>query len=197
MSALGKRDSAESSGRLADKFSTSNTKAQFVGYITAGYPHPDETVDLLLSMQAGGADVLELGIPFTDPQADGSTIQKANEQALRLGVTLIKCVDMVTRARAKGLTVPVVLMGYYNPFLAYGLDKLMVDCVKAGIEGFIVVDLPPEEGQLFVSKATAHGLIYVPLVSPTSTDERISYLASNAGSFMYCVSVTGKFVRVL
>ena len=134
------------SSRLSKKFASSGTKAQFLAYLTAGYPHPDETPDLLLALQAGGADVLELGVPFTDPQADGSTIQKANETALKFGVSLKKCFDMVKTARSKGLTVPVVMMGYYNPFLAFGLDALMEACVDAGVEGFIVVDLPPEEG---------------------------------------------------
>lgn len=177
--------------RLSRKFSTANTKAQFVAYLTAGYPNPNETVDLLLALQNGGADVLELGVPFTDPQADGATIQKANEVALSHGVTLQSCINMVSLARTKGLTVPVVLMGYYNPFLAYDLDKLMDDSKNAGIDGFIVVDLPPEEGSTFVSKASSKGLSYIPLVSPTTTNERIAYLSSNAGSFMYCVSVTG------
>ena len=142
-------------------------------------------------MQNGGADVLELGIPFTDPQADGATIQKANEVALQYKVTLANCIDMVAAARAKGLTVPVVLMGYYNPFLAFGLDKLMDKCKAAGVDGFIVVDLPPEEGASFVTTASSRGLSYIPLVSPTSTNERINYLSTNAGSFLYCVSVTG------
>jgi len=177
--------------RLANKFKVSNSKAQFIAYLTAGYPNPNETVDLLLAMQAGGADVLELGVPFTDPQADGATIQKANEVALSHGVSLAKCIELVAQARAKGLTVPVVLMGYYNPFLAFGLDALMDASKKAGVDGFIVVDLPPEEGATFVAKATSRGLAYVPLVSPTTTDERIAYLSSNAGSFLYCVSVTG------
>ncbi len=148
-------------------------------------------MELLLALQNGGADVLELGVPFTDPQADGATIQKANEVALSYGVTLQSCINMVTDARSRGLTVPVVLMGYYNPFLAYGLDKLMEDSKNAGIDGFIVVDLPPEEGSIFVTKASSKGLSYIPLVSPTTTNDRIAYLSSNAGSFMYCVSVTG------
>ena len=144
-----------------------------------------------MALQNGGADVLELGVPFTDPQADGATIQKANEVALSYGVTLQSCINMVIDARSRGLTVPVVLMGYYNPFLAYGLDKLMEDSKNAGIDGFIVVDLPPEEGSIFVTKASSRGLSYIPLVSPTTTNDRIAYLSSNAGSFMYCVSVTG------
>lgn len=177
--------------RLAEKFANADKKSQFIAYLTAGYPNADETVNLLLSMQAGGADVLELGVPFTDPQADGATIQKANEVALENGVGMKECLNIVKTARAQGLTVPVVLMGYYNPFFSYGLDALMDDSKDAGVDGFIVVDLPPEEGAGFVSAATKRGLTYVPLVSPTSTNERIAYLSSNAGSFMYCVSVTG------
>ena len=177
--------------RLAAKFSKSAEKAQLIAYIVAGYPNPNETVDLLLAMQAGGADVLELGVPFTDPQADGTTIQKANEAALKYEVTLKNCLEIVTLARSKGLTVPLVLMGYYNPFMAFGLDNLMDSSKAAGVDGFIIVDLPPEEGKVFVEKASARGLSYIPLVSPTTTDERIKYLSSNAGSFLYCVSVTG------
>ena len=106
-------------------------------------------------------------------------------------MTLQDCIDMVATARSKGLTVPVVLMGYYNPFNAMGLETLMDKSKAAGIDGFIVVDLPPEEGSVFVSTATSRDLTYIPLVSPTTTNERIQYLSSNAGSFMYCVSVTG------
>lgn len=177
--------------RLSEKFSKSDQKAQFVAYLTAGYPNPDETVNLLLAMQKGGADVIELGVPFTDPQADGTTIQKANEVALTFGVSLSTCIQMVATARAQGLTVPVVFMGYANPFLAYGLDRLMEDCSIAGVDGFIVVDLPPEEASDFRKIASSRGLSYIPLVSPTTTDERIKYLSSTAGSFIYCVSVTG------
>lgn len=177
--------------RLSQKFSKTNEKAELITYLTAGYPTPSETPDLLMALQEGGAGVIELGVPFTDPQADGATIQKANEVALTHHISLADCIEMVAKARAKGLKVPVVLMGYYNPFLSFGLDKLMDASKKAGVDGFIVVDLPPEEGSTFVAKAQSSGMSYVPLVSPTSTDSRISYLSSNAGSFMYCVSVTG------
>ena len=183
--------SIDVNSRLNTKFSDNLDKAQLIAYLTAGYPNPNETVDLLLAMQQGGADILELGVPFTDPQADGATIQKANEVALKFNVSLKNCIDMVAQARAKGLTIPVVLMGYFNPFLAFGLDALMDASKAAGIDGFIVVDLPPEEGATFVQKASSRGLTYVPLVSPTTTDDRIKYLSTNAGSFLYCVSVTG------
>ena len=183
--------STMSDNRLSRVFSDDNHKARLITYLTAGYPNPEETVELLLAMQKGGADVIELGVPFTDPQADGATIQHANEIALKYSTSLSNCLQMVEQARSKGLTVPVVLMGYYNPFMAYGIDKLMKDSIKSGVDGFIVVDLPPEEGSKFVTSASENGLAYIPLVSPTSTDERISYLSTNADSFIYCVSVTG------
>jgi tryptophan synthase len=168
-------------------------RAAFVGFVTAGYPSRDQTVETLLAMQEGGTDVIELGVPFTDPLADGATIQKANEVALAGGspVSLHDCLGFAKAAVAKGLTTPVILMGYYNPFLAYGLDRLMQDCLASGVAGFIVVDLPPEEGHDFIALCTKYKLSYVPLLTPTSTDERIRQLASVASSFLYCVSLTG------
>lgn len=148
---------------------------------------------LLLGLQDGGADVIELGVPFTDPMADGATIQRANEVALAHAppVTLADCIGFVKKARAAGLTTPVVLMGYYNPLLAYGSAALMKDCADAGVDGFIVVDLPPEEGAPFVAECRKHKLCFVPLVTPASTDERIAQLATVADGFLYCVSLTG------
>mmetsp|Transcript_24440 Transcript_24440/g.26716 ORF Transcript_24440/g.26716 Transcript_24440/m.26716 type:complete len:717 (-) Transcript_24440:155-2305(-) len=179
----------DAASRLANNFQ--KDKAELVTYITAGYPNAQETVDLLLAMEAGGATILELGVPFTDPQADGATIQKANEVALSQKVNLKSCLSMVSQAREKGLKAPVVLMGYYNPFFIYGLDTLMKEAKQSGVDGFIVVDLPPEEGAGFVKKANEHGLSYIPLVSPTSTDDRIQLLDKSASSFMYCVSIAG------
>ena len=132
-------------------------------------------------------------MPFTDPLADGTTIQRTNEVALagKEPVSLADCLALTKEACSKGLTSPVILMGYYNPFLAYGLEKLMKDCKASGVCGFIVVDLPPEEGQDFVKLCAKHGLSYVPLITPTSTNERIAQLTSTASSFLYCVSLTG------
>lgn len=166
-------------------------KAAFIPYLTAGYPKADDTVELLLGLQDGGADVIELGVPFTDPQADGATIQRTNQVALKNNIRLTDCLRYVKEARAKGLTAPVILMGYLNPFLAYGLDKLMKDAQESGVDGFIVVDLLPDEAGVFVSKCRKHSLSFVPLVSPTTTDERMPYVASAADTFIYCVSVTG------
>ena len=133
------------------------------------------------------------GVPFTDPMADGATIQRTSEVALsgKNPVSLSDCLACSAKARTAGLTIPVVLMGYYNPFLAYGLEKLMKESVDAGVSGFIVVDLPPEEGAEFVKLCAKYGLSYVPLLTPTSTEERIQQLSSVATSFMYCVSLTG------
>ena len=183
------------SKHLTEAFAAADKRgrAAFVGFVTAGYPTREETVDIMLGMQKGGTDIIELGVPFTDPLADGASIQRTSEVALAGDnpITLTDCLALTKAARAAGVTVPVVLMGYYNPFLMYGLDKLMDDSVASGVSGFIVVDLPPEEGMPFVEAANKRGLSYVPLVTPTSTDERIQQLASVASSFLYVVSLAG------
>jgi tryptophan synthase len=143
-------------------------------------------------MQEGGASIIELGVPYTDPQADGATIQHTNQVAIAGGTSEISsCLDLVKKARAMGLTVPVVLMGYYNPFLQYGAQELCADTKEAGADGFIVVDLPPEEGIELNKACIKHGLSNIPLVAPTSSDKRIGALTEMASSFLYCVSVTG------
>lgn len=145
-----------------------------------------------MAMQEGGADVIELGIPYTDPQADGATIQHTNQVAIKGGTSEInQCLELVKKAREMGLTVPVVLMGYYNPFLQYGLDKLCEETKTAGADGFIVVDLPPEEGKPLSKACIKNGLSNIPLISPTSSDKRVEALAHMASTFLYCVSVTG------
>lgn len=154
--------------------------------------HPTDTPAILLAMQEGGASVIELGIPYTDPQADGATIQHTNQVAIRGGTSQIpQCLAMVKQAREMGLTVPVVLMGYYNPFLQYGVERLCQETKEAGADGFIVVDLPPEEGIDLNKACVENGLSNVPLVAPTSSDKRIAALTSMASTFLYCVSVTG------
>ncbi|KAH8060088.1 tryptophan synthase [Aureococcus anophagefferens] len=194
--------SAVGGAALAKSFADAKAdgRAALVGYLTGGYPASGETVDLMLSLEAGGTDVIELGVPFTDPMADGATIQVCNEVALKQGVGLEQCLAYVKQAREQGLTAPVVLMGYYNPFRAYGLEKLAKDAATAGVDGFIIVDLPPEEASLegvlkACQEAPGGSLGYVPLVAPTTTDERMAYLADAAaqtgGGMLYCVSVTG------
>lgn len=162
-----------------------------VNFITAGYPTIEDTLPILKGMQDAGVDIIELGVPFSDPIADGPTIQAANNVALDNGITVPKCLELVTIARAEGVTVPIILMGYYNPILKYGEEQLIADSAKAGANGFIVVDLPPEEAVKFRSTCTKYGLSYVPLVAPATTDERLKVLGSIADSFIYVVSRMG------
>jgi len=163
----------------------------FVTYLMAGYPKAEDTVPTMLALQEGGADIIELGIPFTDPIADGPTIQTANQIALENKVTLRDCLKYVKSAREVGVTAPVVLMGYYNPVINYGERNLVRDAAEAGINGFIVVDCPPEEAENFRDHCKEYGLSYVPLICPTTSDLRIKKLSKLADSFMYCVSVNG------
>ncbi|OCK75625.1 tryptophan synthase-like protein [Lepidopterella palustris CBS 459.81] len=162
-----------------------------VTYVTAGYPTPEETPDILLGMEAGGADLIELGVPFTDPIADGPTIQKSNTQALKNGVTTEACLQMVRDARKRGLRAPILLMGYYNPLLSYGEERMLKDAREAGVNGFIIVDLPPEEAVRFRSYCTKAGLSYVPLIAPATSEHRMKLLCQIADSFIYVVSRMG------
>ena len=143
-------------------------------------------------MQEGGASIIELGIPYTDPQADGTTIQQTNQVAIKAGTSdIMQCLEMVKEARSQGLTVPVVLMGYYNPFFQFGIAAMCEKAKEYGADGFIVVDLPPEEGADLAHACNKFGLSNIPLIAPTTTDERIGHLAKTASTFIYCVSTTG------
>lgn len=162
-----------------------------VAFVTAGYPSIDETVPILKALQEGGADVIELGMPFTDPIADGPTIQTSNNIALANGVNTTIVLDLVAKARAAGITVPIMLMGYYNPIMQYGEVKLIKDAQAAGANGFIVVDLPPEEAVQFRNCCTSEGLSFIPLVAPSTVDARLSHLTTIADSFIYVASRMG------
>ncbi|KAH7883140.1 tryptophan synthase beta subunit-like PLP-dependent enzyme [Phlebopus sp. FC_14] len=162
-----------------------------VTFVTAGYPRTDDTVPVLLAMQAGGADIIELGVPFSDPIADGHAIQETNTVALQNGIDYSMILSQLTEARSRGLTVPVLLMGYYNPILAHGEDKAIQDARDAGANGFIMVDLPPEEAFAFRAKCTQAGLSYVPLVAPSTSLSRLPFLTSIADTFIYVVSRMG------
>ncbi|KAK3320502.1 tryptophan synthase beta subunit-like PLP-dependent enzyme [Cercophora scortea] len=166
-------------------------RAALITYVTAGYPTPDLSPDVLLAMEKGGADIIELGVPFTDPIADGPVIQTANTIALEHGVTIQTTLQIVRDARARGLKAPILLMGYYNPLLSYGEDNLLRDCKDAGVNGFIVVDLPPEEAISFRKMCTRGGLSYVPLIAPATSDNRMRLLCQLADSFIYVVSRQG------
>ncbi|KAI5955070.1 TRP5 [Candida jiufengensis] len=162
-----------------------------INFITAGFPTVEDTIPILKNMQEAGVDIIEIGIPFSDPIADGPTIQTANIKALENGITVPKVLDLVKKARSEGVTIPLILMGYYNPILKYGEQKFLQDCEESGVNGFIIVDLPPEEAVKFRSACSKHGLSYVPLVAPATTDERLKVLGSIADSFVYVVSKMG------
>jgi len=166
-------------------------KPVFVAYVTAGYPTSEDTVPSLLALQAGGVDIIEVGVPHSDPIGDGHTIQASSVVAIEKGMTTRKCIQIVSDARSKGLTVPVVFMGYTNPFFSYGEEKLISDCKAAGIDGFIVVDSPPEASRSFLEGCAKHGLSYIPLITPTTSEARLRLIDSVADSFVYCVSLLG------
>ncbi|WFD35493.1 tryptophan synthase [Malassezia cuniculi] len=166
-------------------------KPAFVTFVTAGFPERNDTVDIMLGLQAGGADVIEVGVPFSDPQADGPVIQASNAVALAQGVDYRACLAYISEARKRGLTVPVILMGYYNPLLSYGEEAAVRDAREAGANGFIVVDLPPEEATVFLGHCRTYDMSFVPLVAPTTGIERIRHLAKLATSFIYVVSKMG------
>ena len=162
-----------------------------IAYLTVGYPDTETTLRLVPALAAGGADMVELGVPFSDPLADGTTIQRASHCALQQGVTPALCLDVVKQLRARGLAIPLLLMGYYNSVLAYGIDEFARDAGAAGADGLIEVDLPPEEAAGVQTACAGRGLDLIYLLAPTSSDERIALVAAQASGFIYCVSVTG------
>jgi len=181
------------SERLSNAFAESakQGKPAFVAYLMAGYQTREATVPSMLALQQGGASVIELGIPFTDPIADGPTIQVANQKALENKISMKDCLGFVREARATGVHIPIVFMGYYNPILNYGEQNFVRDASAAGADGFIVVDLPPEEAELFRNYSKKYAMSYVPLICPTTSDTRIKKLVALADSFVYCVSING------
>jgi len=183
--------------RLAAKFEVLKAAGRkaLIPYVTAGFPFADITPELMHGMVAAGADVIELGVPFSDPMADGPVIQKAGEMALALGVGMTQVLAMVKAFRAKDGTTPVVLMGYANPVerydLVHGKDSFIRDAAEAGVDGILVVDYPPEECEEFAAKLKAKGLDLIFLLAPTSTDERMRQVARVASGYVYYVSLKG------
>ena len=165
-------------------------RAVLVTYLCAGDPNLAETPDLLLAAAEAGADILEVGVPFSDPTADGAAIQRASERSLRAGTTLPRVLEAVAELRKRS-QVPIVLFGYYNPILAYGEKRLVADAKAAGVDGFLVVDLPPEEASVLRDPAVEAGLDYIPLLAPTSDAGRVKAVGRLATSFVYYVSLTG------
>ncbi|KAK0550592.1 hypothetical protein OC846_003607 [Tilletia horrida] len=166
-------------------------KPAFVAYTVAGHPTKNATVELMLALERGGADIIELGVPFSDPQADGPTIQAASTLALKHNTSYSDCLGFVRQARAKGLKAAVVLMGYFNPLLAYGEERAIKDAADAGANGFIVVDLPPDEAGEFSSYCSKHAVSFVPLVAPSTSDHRLASIMEFASSWVYVVSRMG------
>ncbi len=163
----------------------------FVSYIMAGDPDPETSLEILQGLPGAGVDIIELGLPFTDPMADGPTIQLAGQRALEAGQTLEKTLQMVRDFREGDDTTPIVLMGYYNPIYSRGVDRFLVDAKEAGIDGLIVVDLPPEEDSELCIPAQKAGLNFIRLATPTTDDKRLPTVLQNTSGFVYYVSITG------
>ena len=166
-------------------------RSGFVTFLTAGDPDPDTALDILLGLPEAGADLIEIGVPFSDPMADGPAIQASSLRAIKAGMTLAKTLDAVRAFRVKDDDTPIVLMGYYNPIYIYGTEAFLVDAKVAGVDGFIVVDLPPEEEGDFCLPAVAACLNFIYLTAPTTDDERLPRVVENASGFVYFVSITG------
>lgn len=166
-------------------------RAALITFVMAGDPDPAASLAILKALPAAGADVIELGMPFTDPMADGPAIQAAGLRALRAGTTLAKTLEIAAAFRASDDTTPLVLMGYYNPVYVYGIEAFLRDAKAAGVDGLIVVDLPPEEDQELCLPALAAGLNFIRLATPTTDDARLPAVLANTSGFVYYVSITG------
>ena len=166
-------------------------KPIFMPYFPLGYPDLDTSIDVIEALANNGADLIEVGLSFSDPLADGPVIQKATQVALEKGITVKKSLRAVAELRKRDVTIPLVLMGYYNPMLAYGLEKFIHDAQAAGADGFIIPDLPLEEADEFVEATHASPLPLIQMLAPTTPNERMETIARNAKGFVYLVSVTG------
>ena len=187
--------------RIATTFSSLKAQGRkaLIPFVTAGYPFADVTPELMHAMVAGGADVIELGVPFSDPSADGPVIQKAGDKALAFGIGLVQVLAMVREFRATNTTTPVVLMGYANPVERYdqkhtragAASAFVQDASAAGVDGVLIVDYPPEECEVFAADLRANGMDLIFLLAPTSTDERMQQVARVASGYVYYVSLKG------
>ncbi|MGR3636557.1 MAG: tryptophan synthase subunit alpha [Shimia sp.] len=179
--------------RIDAKFAAlqADGKKAFVAYVMAGDPDYDTSLEIVKGLPGAGVDVIELGLPFTDPMADGPTIQLAGQRALDGGMTLQRTLDLATEFRNDDDTTPIVLMGYYNPIFSRGVDKFLIDAKAAGIDGLIVVDLPPEEDEELCIPAQAAGMNFIRLATPTTDDKRLPKVLQNTSGFVYYVSITG------
>lgn len=179
--------------RIAGRFAELKRagRAAFIPFITAGDPDAETSFAILEQLPKAGADLIELGMPFSDPMADGPAIQASSQRALASGMTLARLLDMVRRFRGKDDATPVVLMGYFNPIHAFGTARFAREASKAGVDGLIIVDLPPEEDEVLRAPATAQSLDIVRLATPTADERRLDTILNGAGGFVYYVSIAG------
>jgi len=168
-----------------------DSRAALVAFVTAGDPDYDTSLAIAQALPGAGADVIELGMPFSDPMADGPAIQASGLRALRAGQTMVRTLDMVRRFRERDDNTPIVLMGYYNPIYSYGNDRFLADAREAGVDGLIVVDLPPEEDDELCLPALKSGLNFIRLATPTTDDRRLPAVLANTSGFVYYVSILG------
>lgn len=180
-------------GRIETRFAELRAagRAGLVCFLTAGDPDYETSLALISGLPAAGADLIEIGMPFTDPMADGPAIQAASLRALAAGMRMGRTLDLVRAFRERDETTPVVLMGYYNPVHAYGRDRFLKDARRAGVDGLIIVDLPPEEDEELCLPAHEHGLRFIRLATPTTDDRRLPVVLQNTSGFLYYVSLTG------
>lgn len=179
--------------RIAETFQRckDENRTALMPYLTVGYPDLATSEQVLLSMVEAGADLIEVGTPFSDPLADGSTVQRTSQISLEKGIRLRDCIALVKRVREAGVTIPLMLMGYYNPIVKYGVETFAADCAAAGVDGFIVPDLPIEESERLRSAAREHDLDLIFMVAPTTTNDRLQQVGTLGTGFVYCVAVTG------
>ena len=166
-------------------------KAALAPFVTVGYPDMPTSVEMAVAILESGADMLEMGIPFSDPLADGPTVQMTSFRALENGTTLRDALECLRGLRERGVDSPLVFMGYLNPFLNYGMERFAEEASEAGMDGIIIPDLPPEEAAPYKKILNSHGIHLIPLLAPTSTEKRIEQACKQASGFIYCVSVTG------
>lgn len=188
-----KANPAPDSGRLSKRFAAMKAEGRggFVTFITAGDPDYETSLSIIKGLPGAGADVIELGMPFTDPMADGPAIQAAGLRALGNGQTMKKTLAMAKALRETDEDVPIVLMGYYNPIYSYGVDVFLADAKASGVDGLIVVDLPPEEDEELCIPALEAGVNFIRLATPTTDNERLPAVLNNTSGFVYYVSITG------
>ncbi|WP_316230417.1 tryptophan synthase subunit alpha [Bradyrhizobium sp. SZCCHNR1051] len=166
-------------------------RSAFVTFVMGGDPDPETSLAIVKALPQAGADIIEIGMPFTDPMADGPSIQAAGLRALKAGMTLRKTLQLVRSFRESDADTPIVLMGYYNPIYIYGVDKFLDDAKSAGVDGLIIVDLPPEEDSELCIPALKAGLNFIRLATPTTDDKRLPAVLANTSGFVYYVSITG------